>query len=69
MSKNYSDSFYIVNYYVKWVTTSWTHSMTKILKGSHPTQLKNRIRIRKPAHATRILALSLGDSHELTYTV
>ena len=23
-----SDSFYIVSYYIKWVTTSWTHSMS-----------------------------------------
>ena len=23
-----SDPFYIVSYYLKWVTTSWTHSMT-----------------------------------------
>ena len=22
-----SDPFYIVSYYIKWVTTSWTHSM------------------------------------------
>ena len=21
-----SDTFYIVSYYIKWVTTSWTHS-------------------------------------------
>jgi len=24
-----SDPFYIVNYYIKWVTTSWTHSIQK----------------------------------------
>ena len=24
-----SDPFYVVSYYVKWVTTSWTHSMFK----------------------------------------
>ena len=24
-----SDPFYIVTYYIKWVTTSWTHSMSK----------------------------------------
>ena len=23
--------FYIVTYYIKWVTTSWTHSIKKIL--------------------------------------
>ena len=22
-----SDSFYVVNYYIKWVTTSWTYSV------------------------------------------
>ena len=27
-----SDPFYIVSYYIKWVTTSWTHS-TIMLKG------------------------------------
>ena len=25
-----SDPFYIVTYYINWVTTSWTHSMVKI---------------------------------------
>ena len=24
-----SDPFYIVSYYIKWVTTSWTHSRSK----------------------------------------
>ena len=24
-----SDQFYIVTYYLKWVNTSWTHSMSK----------------------------------------
>ena len=24
-----SDPFYIVSYYIKWVTTSWTHGMSK----------------------------------------
>ena len=24
-----SDPFYIVTYYIKWVTTSWTHSLDK----------------------------------------
>ena len=23
-----SDQFYVVTYYIKWVTTSWTHSIT-----------------------------------------
>ena len=30
MSKNYSDPFYIVSYYKKWVTASWTHSTIHI---------------------------------------
>ena len=27
-----SDPFYVVSYYIKWVTTSWTHSMKLRLK-------------------------------------
>ena len=28
-----SDPFYIVTYYIKWVTTSWTHGMLVVKKG------------------------------------
>ena len=29
-----SDPFYIINHYIKWVTTSWTHSiLVKVAKG------------------------------------
>ena len=27
-----SDQFYVVTYYIKWVTTSWTHSITLVNK-------------------------------------
>ena len=36
-----SDPFYIVSYYIKWVTTSWTHSIKKgIILESTPCMYK-----------------------------
>ena len=37
-----SDPFYVVTYYIKWVTTSWTYSNWYF---SDPTVKKNKIRI------------------------
>ena len=33
VSKN-SDPFYVVTYYIKWVTTSWKHSTLSLLRMS-----------------------------------
>ena len=30
-----SDLFYVVTYYIKWVTTSWTDSIKSILNNNH----------------------------------
>ena len=32
MCQRSSDQFYILTYYIKWVTTSWTHSNTALIK-------------------------------------
>ena len=36
-----SDQFYVVTYYIKWVTTSWTHSIIRVLFGcAHGTYIR-----------------------------
>ena len=43
MSKKYSDPFYTVTYYIKWVTTSWTHSINTTTNTSFPNTKYNEL--------------------------
>ena len=35
-----SGPFYVVTYYIKWVTTSWTHSIISLVVQSHGAYIK-----------------------------
>ena len=40
-----SDPFYMVSYYIRWVTTSWTYSTNSEINGRTENLLKNLIEL------------------------
>ena len=57
-----SDPFYKVSYYIKWVTTSWTHSTSQMFSGTYQV-LETKFRIHLLVESRFGLYLNLPTSN------